>query len=78
LEDNWYTIGGKWVGGITSVVTFFGCWIYCTATYGFLFGFGLGWIPSIIAASIAGVLAGLLWPFLLLGVVIMAFAIFGH
>ncbi|MFA6635722.1 MAG: hypothetical protein WCV56_01235 [Candidatus Omnitrophota bacterium] len=32
---------------------FLGCYIYCVATYGFLFGLGLGWLPSLIVAFIA-------------------------
>lgn len=37
---------------------FIGSWIYCIAHYGFLFGVGLGWLPSIIVASVAAAL----WP----------------
>jgi hypothetical protein len=38
------------------VVTFIGSWIYCTSKYGYLFGFGLGWLPSIILGGIVGLL----------------------
>jgi hypothetical protein len=31
---------------------FFGAWGYCTMTTGFLFGFGLGWIPALILSRI--------------------------
>lgn len=47
--------GGIWV---TRAVVFIGCWIYCIASYGFLFGLGLGWLPSLIAAY----LTAWLWP----------------
>lgn len=48
-------------------LVFVGCWIYCIATYGFLLGVGLGWLPSIIVAYIIG----FLWPlFLALGVIV--------
>lgn len=39
------------------------CWIYCIATYGFLFGVGLGWLPSIIV----GYLGALIWPLWAIG-----------
>jgi hypothetical protein len=40
------------VGWIMGLLTFVGCYIYCVATYGFLWGLGFGWLPSIIAACI--------------------------
>lgn len=43
---------------IVGIPVFLGCWIYCVATYGFLVGVTLGWIPSAIVA----VVAGALWP----------------
>lgn len=52
-------MGGAW---LTGVITFIGCWIYCIAEYGFLFGVGLGWLPS----GICAVLAALLWPLIAL------------
>ena len=45
---------------ITWILVFLGCWIYCIATYGFLWGVGLGWLPSGIVATIAAVLLPLL------------------
>ena len=38
----------KLSGNLTGFVTFICAWIYCMATYGFLFGFGLGWLPAAI------------------------------
>lgn len=62
--------GTYFVGGlITGVIFFIGSWIYCIAAYGFLLGVGLGWLPSIIVAYIAG----LLWPLIVL--VLVGFAI---
>jgi hypothetical protein len=49
-----YSVGAA----ITGFCTFIGCWIYCIATYGFLLGVGLGWLPSAIVAFFAA----LLWP----------------
>ena len=51
---------------VTGVIVFIGCWLYCIATYGFLLGVGLGWLPSLICAGIAGSL----WP-------LIAIVIFG-
>jgi hypothetical protein len=52
-------------------------WFYCAATYGFLWGFGFGWVPGAIVGIIAWwVCYGLawlfsyLWPFLVLYVII--------
>ena len=64
----WYSIGF----GITAFITFIGSWIYCIATYGFLLGVGLGWLPSIIVA----VIAGALWPLIALAIAVIAFLIF--
>ena len=51
---------------ITGAIMFIGCWIYCIATYGFLLGVGLGWLPSAICA----VIGGFLWPLIAIGIVI--------
>lgn len=52
---------------ITALIPFIGSWIYCIATYGFLFGVGLGWLPSLIVA----VIAGALWPLTIVAVAIL-------
>jgi hypothetical protein len=52
---------------IVVILTFLGSWGYCIAQYGYLMGVGFGWIPSIIVA----IVAGFLWP-LILVVVILA------
>lgn len=56
VDDNCYRIGFI----ATAAITFFSSWIYFTAQYGFLFGFGLGWVPSVILAFLLGVI----WPVL--------------
>lgn len=58
---------------LTGFVAFIASWIYCIATYGFLFGLGLGWLPSMILA----VIVGAAWPLLLFAVAVGAFIIFG-
>lgn len=56
---------GAW---ITFFVVFVGCWIYCIAAYGFLFGVGLGWLPAGICAAIAAVA----WPLLATAIAVLA------
>ena len=52
--SGWYWIGYR----ISFAFVFAGCWIWCIASYGFLFGVGLGWLPSAIAA----VVLSFFWP----------------
>lgn len=47
--------GGFW---LVWIVVFLGAWGYCAITYGFLLGFGLGWLPASILASILA----FVWP----------------
>ena len=62
--------GNYWIGYyITWVIIFISCWIYAIATYGFLFGVGLGWLPSAIVASIVS----LFWPLILIGIAALIF-----
>jgi hypothetical protein len=58
---DWATIGAL-IGILTAVVVFFGAWIYCMSEYGFLFGFGLGWLPAGILAAIVGWIMRYIWP----------------
>jgi len=48
MDDPTYKVGTI----ITWFLIFIGSYIYCIATYGFLLGVGLGWLPSLIVASI--------------------------
>ncbi len=58
---------GYILGSISAVLTFIGAYIYCVATYGFLLGLGLGWLPSGILAMIVFWGVAFLWgPALLL------------
>lgn len=56
---------GFWLGLILAAPTFLGAWFYCTSEYGFLLGFGLGWLPSGILATIVFAVARFLWKILL-------------
>ena len=47
-------------------LTFIASWIYCISEYGFLFGFGLGWLPAAILAVLVGLVFRYLWPLLAL------------
>ena len=54
----WYRVGNVIVG----LLVFISAWIYCISEYGFLWGFGFGWLPAAILATILA----FLWPLLLL------------
>lgn len=48
-------------GSYAALFTFIGVWIYCVATYGFLLGLGLGWLPAAILAGIVHFAFVFLW-----------------
>ncbi len=62
------------LGWIAGILTFIAAYIYCIASYGFLLGLGLGWLPSGIFAVIVGFLTVFLWGPAL--VVLAAFVLF--
>jgi hypothetical protein len=57
-----YTDLGWICAALTGPATLLAVWIYCAATYGFLLGFGLGWIPALILALVVAVATIFLWP----------------
>ena len=61
--DHVYSVGQI----ITSTIVFICCWIYAILEYGFLFGVGFGWLPSLIVA----IIAGFLWPLLLIALFVL-------
>ena len=65
-EAQLYAMVGFGLGGLAWIVVFLSGWIYSSLTYGFLWGFGLGWLPSLIAATILAVLMRYIWPFFVL------------
>ena len=67
--DNYVALG-KIIGALSGVVAFFGSYYYCIATYGYLLGFGLGWLPSLILGVIVMFFATLLWPIVIAGVAV--------
>lgn len=61
---------GYWIGYWTTwLILFIGFWIYAISEYGFLLGVGIGWLPSIIAASILA----FLWPVAAIGIAVIAY-----
>lgn len=67
---------GLILGLFTSALTFLGSWIYCIITYGFLFGVGLGWLPSAIVAAVVFGVMYVAWPLLIVGIV--GFALYAY
>jgi hypothetical protein len=61
-----YVAGVQIVGGLTFIISY----IYCIAEYGFLFGFGLGWLPSMFLAAIVGAL----WPLVVIALIAIVVA----
>lgn len=72
--DRYFGIG-RVLGGITAFITFWAAWIYCMSHYGFLLGFGLGWLPASILAGILGLAVTVLWGPALLVVALGVFAL---
>ena len=66
---------GNWFAIPIAIVIFIGAWGYCAATYGFLFGFGLGWLPAIILANIMRALAVFLWPLIVMTILYIGYLI---
>ncbi len=60
-DDLWYFRVGGVLGILPAIAAFIGGWWYCADTYGFLFGFGLGWLPAFILAVIVELAFMLLW-----------------
>lgn len=71
MSDDWayVRIGGA-LGIIPAFLTFVGSWWYCAATYGFLLGFGLGWLPALLLAGLVELAFMFLWGPALAGVVL--------
>lgn len=67
-SNEWYLKAGEGFGAFSGIITFIGAYIYCVASYGFLLGFGLGWLPSFMLAAIVGVTIRYLWGVIVLGI----------
>ena len=79
MEDprgKFYPQISKGMAGIAGVITFIGAYIYCMSEYGFLLGFGLGWLPSALLAAIVYVVMLVVWPLVLIGAIYIAVKVF--
>ena len=72
-----YTDLGWACAAPTGPATFLAVWIYCAVTWGFLFGFFLGWIPALILALVVGVATIYLWPLAAVALLYVIFRVFG-
>jgi hypothetical protein len=61
-RDRVLNVGGGLSGIIVALATFATAWAYCSIHYGFLFGFGLGWLPASMLAAIVGAVWWLVSP----------------
>jgi hypothetical protein len=59
------------VGVSVWFVSFCYLWSMAFDEWGLLLGLGLGWIPALLGGAILGAVAGLLWPLLAIGVVLL-------
>jgi hypothetical protein len=69
-DDLDYVDQGAVIAGWVAGLLFLGVWGYCAYSYGFLFGFGLGWLPALIVSYIAWNITLIFWPLVLLVMVI--------
>jgi hypothetical protein len=69
-----YTDLGWICAALTGPATFLAVWIYCAITYGFLLGFGLGWIPALILALLVAVATIFLWPLVALALLYLIYS----
>jgi hypothetical protein len=58
------------IGKVCAIVTFLAAWVYCSWAYGFLLGFGIGWLPSLILAAIVFFISAFAWR-LFVGVAVL-------
>ena len=56
---------GRVLAPLAGFLVFAAGWIYCVAAYGFLFGVGLGWLPSLICGYGVFLILFRGWPFVL-------------
>ncbi len=61
-------------GALTALVS----WVFCVSQYGYLLGFGLGWIPSAIVGAIVWGVVRYAWPYLLGAACVAAMMTLAH
>jgi hypothetical protein len=64
------------VAVVVKIIVFIGAWGWCALHYGFLFGFGLGWLPAGILAAIAASVAAVIWPLVVILISVGGFIFF--
>lgn len=65
MSDDRYFGCGAMLAALPSLAVFIYSWWYCVDKYGFLLGFGLGWLPAGIAAALTFLAITLLWGLIL-------------
>lgn len=63
-----YSTGMTITAWSMTFAAFFGCWGYAIWKFGWLLGLPLGWMPALVVAGIAGYMAGLIWPVVVVAV----------
>ena len=76
VDESPYLGIGLVLGWIAAIITFFASYLYCIAAYGFLFGLGLGWLPSGILSAVVFFAVMFLWGPLALLVAIAIYYLF--
>ena len=71
-RPNLYLVIALFVGASVWFVSFCYLWRMAFDEWGLLLGLGLGWIPALLGGAILGAVAGLLWPWLAMALVLFA------
>jgi hypothetical protein len=64
LKGEIYVVGSL----VTALPVFLGGWLFCLVAFGVPLGGGLGWLPALVGAALAGVI----WPLIVLAGVVLA------
>ncbi len=72
-----YTDIGWVCAALLGPAAFLAIWIYCTVTYGVLFGFFLGWIPALLLALVVALAMIYLWPVTAAAILYLIYRSFG-
>jgi len=59
MNDLYYSPTAERVGVAVGVIAFLASWIACTISYGYLWGFGVGWLPSLILGMVLYLVSGI-------------------
>jgi hypothetical protein len=70
-----YVDVGLLAGGIAFVITFIAVYIIAIDFVAWLIGIALGWIPALLAGSIAAAVFGFLWPLLVVALIVLVYTV---